>query len=408
MYPLDYFMSVRTSVKPTTRFSSIFGIFCSNFQLQIIIMLSSSSQFLLRYGSSSVRSCTATTTAGGGSWWLSYRRGMSSTATATSAAAAATSGDVKVRRSTKKAVKNTDQESSTSASVPPKKPNVVRLSELQIDKPYTDEQFARCIRPYYEQQLPVKFSTQHNSFPYNSTASAKWLSMDYLLETVGPDYPCDVESMTSSIVRERMTLAFHEYIDYLASAKEHFDLLHNPDFKMKPEEVMYMAQNDIPPSLLPDVSIPGFCSDAQYQIGQGKLYNTMIWIGPRDCASRLHYDPLDNMFLQILGTKRVHLIEPSISTDLIYVDTSVYQQHNMSNIPYFDEELELLSKDPNAEKQWKTKQVSVVESEYPNLVQIPTIYETIMYPGDLLFIPSKWWHAVRSLEYSISVNAWWR
>ena len=296
--------------------------------------------------------------------------------------------------------------SSTDPTVQRTRPNIVPLSELQMNKPYTDEQFARCIRPYHEQRMPVKLSTQHNSFPYNSNASAKWLNMDYLLETVGAEYPCDIETMTSSVVRERMTIGFAEYADYLTTAKEHFELV-NPGVPIPQEEIMYMAQNDIPPSLLPDVSIPGFCSDGQYQIGQGKLYNTMIWIGPRDCVSRLHYDPLDNMFLQIIGTKRVYLVDPTVSTDLLYVDTSLYQQHNMSSIENMDDELELLSRDQTT-KEWKTKQIHVVESQYPNLLQIPTIYETTLYAGDVLFIPSKWWHTVRSLEYSISVNAWWR
>ena len=80
----------------------------------------------------------------------------------------------------------------------------------------------------------------------------------------------------------------------------------------------------------------------------------------------------------------------------------------MSTIPYLDLELDRLSQDPTAAKPWKTKRVENVESEYPNLLQIPTIYETVLYPGDVLFIPAKWWHAVRSLDTSISVNAWWR
>ena len=79
----------------------------------------------------------------------------------------------------------------------------------------------------------------------------------------------------------------------------------------------------------------------------------------------------------------------------------------MSSIENMDDELELLSRDQTT-KEWKTKQIHVVESQYPNLLQIPTIYETTLYAGDVLFIPSKWWHTVRSLEYSISVNAWWR
>jgi hypothetical protein len=28
-------------------------------------------------------------------------------------------------------------------------------------------------------------------------------------------------------------------------------------------------------------------------------------------------------------------------------------------------------------------------------------------PGDILYIPRKWWHGVETLDTSISVNIWW-
>jgi hypothetical protein len=28
-------------------------------------------------------------------------------------------------------------------------------------------------------------------------------------------------------------------------------------------------------------------------------------------------------------------------------------------------------------------------------------------PGELLYIPRFWWHQVRSLDFSVSVNYWW-
>ena len=287
------------------------------------------------------------------------------------------------------------------------KPNIVRLADLKVDRPYTDEQFTRCIRPYHEQQRPVKFSTQHNAFPYNSNAAAKWSSFDYLKQTVGDEYPCDVEVRTSSCVTERITMNLGHYLDYLEAVNDHYGMV-DPVTTIPSSEVMYMAQNDIPPTLLADVSIPGFCTDAQHGIGAGKIYNTMVWVGPRDSVSRLHYDPLDNVLMQIIGKKRIFLVDPTVPTDWIYVDTTMFQEHNMSTIPYLDLELDRLSQDPTAAKPWKTKRVENVESEYPNLLQIPTIYETVLYPGDVLFIPAKWWHAVRSLDTSISVNAWWR
>lgn len=34
--------------------------------------------------------------------------------------------------------------------------------------------------------------------------------------------------------------------------------------------------------------------------------------------------------------------------------------------------------------------------------------DNILEEGDLLYIPPKWWHYVRSLSTSFSVSFWWR
>lgn len=54
---------------------------------------------------------------------------------------------------------------------------------------------------------------------------------------------------------------------------------------------------------------------------------------------------------------------------------------------------------------------SLVEVEAPDATRFPlfasaTYTETILRPGDTLFIPRKCWHYVRSLSTSISVNFW--
>jgi lysine-specific demethylase 8 len=45
--------------------------------------------------------------------------------------------------------------------------------------------------------------------------------------------------------------------------------------------------------------------------------------------------------------------------------------------------------------------------EFPR-VQNLDFMDCILEEGDLLYIPPKWWHYVRSLSISFSVSFWWR
>jgi hypothetical protein len=310
---------------------------------------------------------------------------------------------------------------SASPSTTLTKPNVVPLPEHMISKPYNDDQISDILRPYYEKRLPAKLSSHHNAQTYNSKATVKWSQLDYLVETIGSEYPCDVESGTK--MNERMTISFEEYVDYLLMIQQTHD--YDRNVNIPNEEIMYMAQNDIPPSLRSDITIPGFCTDPKYQLGNGKLYNTMIWIGPSGCISKLHCDPLDNVLMQIIGKKKVYLIDAAIDPNLIYVDSTYYQENNKSDIEDFQSELKLLTSIVDlaaqppppvpSKKRFSTNRI-VKEpavkpppvSQYPNLTQVPIIYETELNMGDILYIPKEWWHAVHSMEYSISINAWWR
>ena len=34
------------------------------------------------------------------------------------------------------------------------------------------------------------------------------------------------------------------------------------------------------------------------------------------------------------------------------------------------------------------------------------LWQVTLDPGDVLFVPKKWWHYVQSLDTSISINTW--
>ena len=59
-----------------------------------------------------------------------------------------------------------------------------------------------------------------------------------------------------------------------------------------------------------------------------------------------------------------------------------------------------------------TTNASQVDLDAPNLSKYPAFegllhQDTLLRPGDMLYIPPGWWHYVQSLSVSFSVSFWW-
>ncbi len=48
----------------------------------------------------------------------------------------------------------------------------------------------------------------------------------------------------------------------------------------------------------------------------------------------------------------------------------------------------------------------VDEQQFPGFSQVPYI-DVVLEPGEMLYMPPKWWHFVQSLTVSFSVSFWW-
>ncbi len=130
------------------------------------------------------------------------------------------------------------------------------------------------------------------------------------------------------------------------------------------------------PELLPDIPMPEFLDQ------KAELDALNLWFGAAGCISPLHFDKSDNFLAQIMGTKRLFLFAPSDGENLY----------------------------PNRET--STPHVSRVDAFRPDYDAFPRFadaqaFETVLGPGDILFIPTGWWHAVETVETSFSLNFWW-
>lgn len=142
-------------------------------------------------------------------------------------------------------------------------------------------------------------------------------------------------------------------------------------------------------SLLIERALPGFAEHNDAGLaGQGIDAAASIWIGNRVTAS-CHYDTPDNLACCAVGRRRFTLFPPE-------------QIHNLYPGPL----------DPTPGGQV----VSVVDFDQPDFDRHPRFRDAlasartaVLEPGDAVFIPSMWWHHVRSLEpFNVLVNYWWR
>ncbi|XP_072377577.1 HSPB1-associated protein 1 isoform X2 [Diabrotica undecimpunctata] len=106
-----------------------------------------------------------------------------------------------------------------------------------------------------------------------------------------------------------------------------------------------------------------------------------IWIGSKGAHTSCHMDCYGfNLVYQIYGSKSWLLFPPEENlkpTRIPYEESSIYSKLNFFS-PNINDFIGLSNK----------------------------CRKIILNPGDVLFVPHKWWHYVENLETSISINVW--
>lgn len=121
---------------------------------------------------------------------------------------------------------------------------------------------------------------------------------------------------------------------------------------------------------------PAYCDSAPH-------LRSKVWIGKQGTVSPLHRDVPHNLHVQLSGRKRWLLFSPRQNARL-------YPRPVLSGAPNF----------------------SQVDPEHPDYDRYPrfraaTAMAATLSAGEALFIPQGWWHHVRSLDHTVSMNFWW-
>jgi hypothetical protein len=153
---------------------------------------------------------------------------------------------------------------------------------------------------------------------------------------------------------------YKEYFYYTASANDFGDL-YNEFYPLEP----FMIKN------------------SSFKLEESHLHRwTNVWIGPGGATTFTHYDIFYNFYVQLYGKKRFILFSPDHAPNLyLYPFLHPGAQQSQVDVDNIDYEA------------------------FPAFKNAKAI-ETILEPGDVLYLPPMWFHHVSALELSMSVSVW--
>ncbi|PQE30622.1 hypothetical protein CJF32_00009840 [Rutstroemia sp. NJR-2017a WRK4] len=235
------------------------------------------------------------------------------------------------------------------------------------------------LTPFADTVLPYELTITHDAFQEyinklkQQQTEANLILIQYLEPLFDPSDP------------NRTFYNFHAPLRLFLHAN-------NPTCPPLPQ--LYIAQAqiaDLPPQLRDDLPTPKIVMQA----GKGDVYDANIWMGTPPTYTPFHRDPNPNLFVQLAGEKRVMVYPPNLGQAIYRWVQRMIGAGGSGRIRRVEmmegKERELLDQ--------------AVWGNYEELGM-----ETLVSPGDALFIPKGWWHSIKSAGTGItaSVNWWFR
>ncbi|XP_065673076.1 tRNA wybutosine-synthesizing protein 5 [Hydra vulgaris] len=212
-------------------------------------------------------------------------------------------------------------------------------------------------------------------------ATEKW-DVSYLSENVKKApvqiHVCPVPEM--DFINKNFLYKTINFDDFLAKAENKVQ----SNFFICSEEKYYLRslgediRNDAAdirkqfPKLSQDLIIPNLFDESSF-------FSSIFRISSSGLKLWTHYDVMDNILLQIKGTKKVVFFSPKDALNL-YLNGDKSEIIDIKNTDY---------------------------EKYPKFKCVNR-YSCKIYPGDVLFIPALWFHNVTAIDFSISVNVFWK
>ncbi|KAJ8759611.1 hypothetical protein K2173_008792 [Erythroxylum novogranatense] len=221
------------------------------------------------------------------------------------------------------------------------------------------------LREYFLSGSPVIISDSMAHWP----AREKWQDLNYFKKVAG-DRTVPVEVGKNYLCQEwkQELITFSQFLERMQSNEFSCGI------------PTYLAQHplfDQINELRKDICVPDYCF-----VGGGELRSLNAWFGPAGTVTPLHHDPHHNLLAQVVGRKYVRLYPSSLTEEL-----HPYSETMLCNSSQVDLD-------------------NIDERQFPKVNELEFV-DCILEEGEMLYIPPKWWHYVRSLTTSFSVSFWW-
>eukprot|EP00111_Clytia_hemisphaerica_P005621 TCONS_00016331-protein len=220
---------------------------------------------------------------------------------------------------------------------------------------------------YLKTETPVIIQNAMNHWPAME-GPRKW-GIDYLRTVAGSrTVPVEIGDKYTSDNWTQTLMSVNDFIDkYIANRTNTGYLAQHQLFDQVPE-----LKNDILP--------PDYCYLSDSEAERPILMHA--WFGPTGTVSPLHHDPYQNILAQVMGSKYIRL----------YSRDSPHMYANVDSILDNTSQVDLENID---------------QERFPDFHR-NVYHECLLNEGEMLFIPFKSWHFVKSLSTSFSVSFWWK
>lgn len=226
---------------------------------------------------------------------------------------------------------------------------------------------------HFNKSEPVILKNCMNQWP----AMLKWNKSDYLLE-ICRNRVVPIE-IGKNYTNENWSQDLVKFEDFYRR-----QFLEN-ETGAQSKRIEYLAQHNLfdqIPTLKNDIPIPEYCCTTNTVTDDEIDVDIKAWLGPEGTTSPMHIDQKHNLLCQIFGSKRIILAAPKDSVNLYPFDGDMLKNTSQIDADHLDYD------------------------RFPLLRNVK-FYTFTLYTGEMLYIPPKWWHFVRSLSKSFSVSFWW-